>query len=139
MASNAMRTQGSQLKRGDSGSPEVFTAIPEIRSFDGPGGTANDIDVTSLDSTAKEFLVGLLNLGNLTFEANYVPTSSQQIGLRNDQVSGVLRNYKLIFTDAGPSTFTFAARVKEFKTSAGVDDAVRLNVTLLISGAGTWS
>lgn len=139
MASNAMRTQGCSLRRGDGGTPEVFSAIGEIQTFTGPGGTANEIDITSLESTAKEFLVGLPNEGDFTFKGNFVPTNAGQIGLRNDRASGVLRNFKLYLTDAGPTTYTFAARVMQFSIDAGVDDAVRLNVSLKISGLGTWA
>lgn len=139
MATSALKTQGVQLKRGNGGSPETFTLIGEVTKFDGPGGSANEIDATSLDSTAKEWLMGLQDEGEFTFEANCVPSNAQQAGLRTDRAAATLRNFKLLLTDVGPTTLSFAAYVKEYKISGGVDDKITLNVTLRISGAVTWA
>ena len=55
MSSNALESQGMAIKRGDGASPEVFTTIPEVRSINGPDGSASEIDVSDLSSTSREF------------------------------------------------------------------------------------
>ena len=58
---------------------------------------------------------------------------------RTDRAGRTLRNFKLILTDAATTTLSFAAYVKQFALSGGVDDEIKLSVTLRISGAVTWS
>lgn len=139
MTSSASPTQGVQLKRGNGGSPETFTLIGEIYTFDGPGGQAADIDVTSFDSTSKEFLVGLQDEGEVTFEMNFVKTDAQQAGLISDRTAQTLRNFQLRLMDTAHTTLSFAARVKGFALKGQKEDAVRASVTLRLSGAVSYS
>lgn len=136
---DAIETQGVEIKRGDGASPEVFTKIAEIASFDGPGGSAAVIDATSLDSTAREKLMGLADEGQFSFEMNLVPDDTAQTGLRTDRTNRTLRNFEIALTDAAATTLSFAAFVLEFAISGAVDDKVTANCTLEISGAVTWS
>jgi hypothetical protein len=50
---------GTVLKMGDGDDPEVFTAIAKIRSIDPITQTKPLVDVTDLESTAREFIGGL--------------------------------------------------------------------------------
>jgi len=135
----ALKSQGITLARGDGGNPETFTAIAEITDFTGPGGQANEIDVTHLTSTGKEFLMGLKDEGTFTFNGNLVPSDAAQTGLRTDRDNQTKRNFKLTLTDNPATVLTFAAFVQGFSISAGVDDKINLDVTLRISGAVTWT
>lgn len=137
--SNAIKSQGVKLQSGDGGSPEVFLDRCDITSIDGPGGEAAEIDVTHLCSTAKEFLIGLPDEGNITLEGNLVPTDTGQTRLRTDRVNATKRNYKIILTDSPATMITFAAYVKGFKISAGVDTQVKVSITLRVTGALTWT
>lgn len=139
MASQAMKSQGVRLQRGNGGSPETFTTIGEITDITGPGGAASEIDVTHLLSTAKEFVLGLADEGEVQLKLNMVPSDAQQTGLRNDRIAGTLRNFKLILTDVGLETATFAAYVKTYSVAAGVDKKIELSITLRVSGLVTWS
>lgn len=139
MPSNALGTQGVVFKRGDGGSPEVFTAVSEIVEFDGPDGTATEIDITHLTSTAKEFLVGLKDEGRITFGMNFVPTDAQQIGLRNDRANRTKRNFRLELTDAGPTKLSFAAYVMGLSISGRPDDKISARLTLRITGDVVYS
>lgn len=135
--SGALETQGTLIQRGNGADPEVFTTIGEINSFQGPGGSASVIDVTSLDSAAKEKRMGLMDEGQFTFEMNLVPGDTAQDGLRSDRTSRTLRNFKLTLVDS--TVITFAAYVTGFSISGGVDDKIGGSVTLEISGSVTWA
>lgn len=135
MTSNAVSAQGTVLKRGDGGSPEVFTAIAEINDFQGPGGSAAVIDVTTLSSTAKEKRAGLQDEGQFTFNINFVPDDAQHIALRSDKAAGVVRNFKLEFSSG--EIATFSALVLAVVISGGVDNVYKAAVTLEITGSVT--
>lgn len=135
-----LNSQGVTIARGDGASPEVFTALGEVKSIQGPGGSASVIDTTNLSSTAKEKAMGLQDEGQITLELNLDTDDTMQTGLRTDRTNQTLRNFKITLTDSSPATtLTFAAYVTNFSIAAAVDDVVTASVTLEISGAVTWA
>jgi hypothetical protein len=138
-STEALETQGVVLKRGDGGSPETFTAIGKVVSFQGPGGTANVIDVTSLESTAREKLMGIADEGQFTFDVNLRTDDTQQMGLKDDRVNRTLRNFELHLTDTGTTVLSWAGYVLGFSISGAVDDKIGASITVEISGAVTWT
>lgn len=138
-SSEALETQGVQFKRGDGGNPESFTAVGKVVSFQGPGGTANVIDVTSLESTARQKLMGIADEGQFTLEVNLRTDDTQQMGLKNDRTSRTLRNFELILTDVGTTTLSFAGYVLGFSISGAVDDKISASITIEVDGAVTWA
>ena len=138
MSENAIQAQGTILKLG-SGSPLEYTAIAEINSFSGPGGSVSVIDVTDLSSSAKEKVSGLNDNGQLSFECNLIPSNTQHAALRTAKENGTKVSVKLIFTDTGATEWTFDAIVTGFSVSGAVDGVVKASVTLEISGDITES
>ena len=67
----SVKTQGCTLALGDGASPEVFTSVINLVSFQGPSGSRQVIDATTLASTAKEKDVGIPDLGQITFDYNF--------------------------------------------------------------------
>jgi len=137
MSSSALTSQGMTIAVGNGASPEVFTTIAEVKSIDGPGGQSNEIDVTDLSSTAKEYVLGLQDEGDITLDMNYIPSNVQHAQLRSDRAAGTQRNYRISFTDSPVTTWTFAARVKGFSISNAVDNVTGLSVVLRVSGSIT--
>jgi predicted secreted protein len=145
MASKAVSTVGVKLKRGDGATPtEVFSAIGEVFNLSGPNETAAQIDVTSFDSTAREYIAGLRDGGEVTFEFNFVGDDVSQAGLRSDFAAGTLRNFEIDLHDATatltvPSKYAFAASVTALGNSFAVDDKITGSCTLKISGPVTFT
>ena len=137
MSSNAIETQGTTLGINTAGAPTVYTTIPEIKDFSGPGGQAAVIDVTSLSSTGKEKRMGLQDEGQLSFNVFYVPDDAQHAALRAARASRAKRGFKLTFTDA--TIWSFDAYVTSFSVSGAVDGVIEAAVTLEITGAITES
>jgi hypothetical protein len=54
--------------------------VKEMTTFSGLDGEASDVDVTSMDSTAKEFLSGLGDNGSFKGDFNYVSDDPGQTG-----------------------------------------------------------
>jgi len=136
MSVNAMPAQGTELAIG-SGSPVAYSDIPEVKSFNGPGGGAAVIDVTDLQSTAKEKRMGLQDEGQLGFNINYIPANAQHAALRAAKASGNPTPFRLTFVDT--TVWTFIGFVTGFTTQGAVDGVVDASVTIEISGSITES
>ena len=132
-------TQLSQVKRGDGASPEVFTLVGQITDLSGPDGSAAEIDISTLDSTAKEFAMGLMDEGSFSFEMVFDPANAQHVGVRDDRTNKTLRNWQVVLPDGSSTTIAFAAYITGFSLAAPGDEVWRASVTLRISGALTWS
>ena len=126
----AIKSQGSFLKRAG-------VEVAEISSFSGPDGEASEIDVTHLRSTAKEYLQGLGDEGNITLSGFLKASDAAQVGLRTDRDAQTSSAYSLTLSDG--TVLTFTAFCKQFGISNAVDGATILNVTLRITGIVTWS
>ena len=139
----AVGTKFTELRRGNGADPEVFTPVKEVVSWTGPAETASQIEVTSLQSPAKEFISGLRDGGEVTLELNFIPSDAGQQGLRTDLSSGTTRNFELVLpdntVDADRTTIEFAAIVTSFQIQGGVDAAVKASCTLKISGEATYT
>jgi predicted secreted protein len=132
--------KGTLVKRGDSGAPETFTSIYGVGSISLNGMEFDEADVTSHSSTGKfrEFLVTLADPGTLEFPINYDPTEPTHIGLRNDLFNATLRNYQIVLP-GGIETITVAGYVKGGPFEFPMDDAMKQNITIRLTGQPTFS
>ncbi len=123
---------GSAVKLGNGASPEVFTAIAEVKSFD-IGGKTTMLDSTNLADTFKGFKPGIKEIGPIKLNCNFLPTDATQglaaTGLMFAWATSSLRNFQIVWQDGAGNTvatWIFAAYVSEWSGKA--------NVTALISG-----
>lgn len=137
--SNEVETQGIVLKRGGDGSPTTYTALSNVISIDGPGGSSSEIDITNLSSSAKEFKIGLKDEGTLSVELNYDPSDTGHTGLLSDRDNRTRRSFQIVLTDSGAEVWSFEAYVQEARLSIQPDNVTKLNITLRISGPVTRS
>ena len=131
MASTAIAAQGIAIARFGA---STFETIPNVVSFQGPGGQASVIDVTNLASTAKEKRMGLRDEGQLSLTLHFNPDDTVHQGLRSDRTNRTRRQFKITFTDATPITWTFYGFVTQFSVQGGVDAVVESSVTIEIDG-----
>lgn len=136
--SKATSGVGIKFQIGDGAGPEVFTTIAEVTNFTGPNETSPNIDVSNFDSAAREFIAGLKDGGEVTFEVNFIGSNAQQQSLRAAQSARTLKNFKILLNDAAldadKTTISFSANVTGFSLTASVDAAVKASVTLKVSG-----
>lgn len=129
-------TTGKTITAGSgTATPVSFTAVANIKDFSGFDGSASEIDVTNLDSTAKEFRLGLTDAGQFTINIDYDNSNAGHIALRARQVSGLLTNFK--FTLPNSNAITFSGYVKKFSLAGGVDAVTKTAVDIRVSGAVT--
>ena len=134
MSQNAVLTQGTLLKRGDGGAPEVFTTVPDVTAISGPDATKSEIEVTDLASTAKEFKGGLADFGRLTVDLNYIPGNPVHTAMRNDFVSAAspVRNWQILFVNG--KQWNFAGYVGAFPGNTQPDSVQKSSMTIRLSG-----
>lgn len=139
MATKAFSAQGTLVKRGNGATVEVFTNIPEIKTIGGPTGASDLLEATNLDSTAKEYVVGLADSGEIRLGVNWDPTSVVHDNLFTDWQNRTKRNFRMVFSDTGAAQLDFAAYVQNYEISGGANAIVEANITLKITGAITFT
>lgn len=138
MASAAVAAIGTLFKIGDGGSPETFTTIAEVKDIDGPGRTADTIEVTSMDSTGgyKEYIPSLKDGGEVSFDMNFT-TSAAQAALVTDFENRTKRNFKIVTTHATPKNISFSGYITDLSYSFEVAGVAMRSVTIKITGPVT--
>lgn len=132
MATSAIPSQGVQFKRN-------AVLIGEITSINGPSESAKQIDVTSFDSTSREYIAGLRDGGEVSIDFNLIPGDTAQMGLRTDLAAGTAQPFTLTLTDDPATVVSFSAIVTNFSIKGGVDDRLVGSATLKISGDVTYT
>jgi hypothetical protein len=139
----AIETQGTRIYWSTSTavSTAAGTLIGSVIDLSGPNSQGSEIDVTSFDSTAKEFLMGLRDEGTISINLLRDTSNTAQGNLIADQATRSLRKLTIDFstlvmtTAAIGSRLTMDAYVQGFAYSAGADDALKAAVTFRITGA----
>jgi hypothetical protein len=133
-------SQGTVLSRETSLGSGSYTALANVVSWDGPTTENPQIDVTSLSSTAKEFVGGLVDFGELTLEVNFDPNNSthQQIFADMEASPPTVTRWRITFVNP-TINYTWQAFVKNFTISGAVDEKQSGSLTLRLSGSRTVS
>lgn len=120
---------------GGTATPVTWTQITDVKDFKPAGAAVSKIDVTNLDSTAKEYRPGLVDNNDITFSVNYVATDPGQAAFKTAFEASLVKAFKIVAPNA--DTFTFDGYVSKFpETPAGSVDAVLTgDVTIQITGA----
>lgn len=113
----------------------TFDKVGEVNNIGAPSGEAADIDTTHLESTAKEYLVGLPDEGNIEIAMNAIESDDghdELIAAKDDQT----RRWLKIIWSSG-SVWYIKALVKKYTWSAGVDAKIDAAASFRTSGAWT--
>jgi len=121
------------------GAVSTAQKIGEITDFGGPGGAAAVIDVSHLESTAVEKLIGLPDEGQFTMSVNYDPTDAGQIALKTDRAARQRRAGVIKFNDAATNAAKFDAYCQNFSVTGAVNGKVQAQISLEITGAVSWT
>jgi len=141
-ATTGISSFGTLLKVGDGQTTETFATVAEVHDISGPGIKLDLIEATHHESpdATREFLPGLKDLSEVTFEIAFVPTNathSLTTGFLKDWKDRTKRNYQLVFPDTGPTTWAFSGYVTGFNVKAPVDGLLTADVTIRLTGALT--
>lgn len=119
----------------ETATPNTYVVVNGIRTFSGPGGQANVIDATTLQSTGKEKLLGLKDEGQFSCAAVYLPTDPGQLRLQAIRASGLATGFRVAFSDADTTILEFSGFCQGFSISGGVDELTSADITIEITGA----
>lgn len=125
-------TTGLAYTSGGTATPQTYTSVANVKSFNGFGGMASEIDVTNLSSTAKEFRLGLQDFGTITLEVSVDYSDAGQNALRTAQAAGTEKTFKLNFPNSRVATFN--GYVKGAPVQGGVDATVEGSFEIRING-----
>lgn len=118
----------------------TYTAIGNIKSItDFESGSASEIDVTNLASTAKEKRLGLVDNGGFSLAIHHSNADGGQAALQARRLDGAAVNMKVILPSGTTPTAAFSALVKKFSKNASVDGVVEGTADITVNGAITWS
>ncbi|EXI77111.1 MAG: Phage tail protein [Candidatus Accumulibacter appositus] len=121
---------------GTSGTaiPQTFSKVGNVQDFTPDGGTATVIDVTNMDSLAKEKRQGLQDNGNyaLTYDADDTDVGQLRlIAARAAQAVVVFKQYY----PGGLKIRAWQGFVQKItEPVAGVDKVLRCSATLVVTG-----
>lgn len=121
---------------GGSAYKATMTAIGSVRDVNATGGSADDIDVTHLQSVTKEFLIGLSDEGDATFNVWVVNADTGQAALRTARESQATKVFTV--TDSAGLVSCFPGQVKQFGFNIAQNGAVEASVAVKITAAKAW-
>ena len=133
MANEVVNSRGTgiSLKVGSGAS----TKIAGVTDFSGLGsGSAAVIDVTDLDSIAKEKMVGVMDEGQFKISYNVRKGDAGQAALDTARSTQALCELKVV---TAAYTYTANCYVLSNETSGAVDQQVKGSANLELSGAVT--
>lgn len=121
---------------GGSATPQTMVTVSEVNNVSGFDGQASEIDTTNLRSTAKEYLIGLQDFGNVSLEL-FLVSDTGQSRLRALKASASAGTFAITLSDS--TVAAFQAYVKSFTFDlGGPDDTVKGNVSLRVTGEPAW-
>lgn len=132
-------SQGTTLDVSTDGGTVYIPLSCQLTGFSGPGSTADEIEVTTLCSTAKEFIAGLNDWGSIALNGHFDPADVGVDQLRTLHESGAIADWKIVWSDADATEWTFQGYVSEFAVSAEQNTALGMTAAVRVSGAITES
>lgn len=135
MASNAIEAQGTLIEIGTTATDpasDTYIALGETLDFDGPGGSASIIDVTHLQSAAKEKKKGLHDSGQFSCNLNRVFSDAGQQRAFTAWKAKDAYNMRVTYPDG--TIHRFKSLVTQFRTNGSVDQVIKGSLTLEITG-----
>jgi len=135
----AVEAQGTKIEISQVVSPLAYSEVPNVTDFNGPGGQASVIDVSNLQSTAREKKMGLADEGQFTFTLNWDPDDAAHQLLRSQRASRLASEFRVTLADTTPSIATFTGYVLGVVISGGVDNVLKAAVTVEIDGSVSWA
>src|SRR4029450_11001885 len=135
MANHAIVTQGSTITITVPAGTPLVAAIEDATSFTGPSFTRNEIDVTTLISTAKEYVLGLKDPGSFSIDVNYNIWDDPGQEAAWGQLNANVPIHVEVRVPGTPERgFDFDALVLNFEATSNVDDRMTGTITLRVTG-----
>ncbi len=110
-----------------------FSEYCELTGANQQDAGADEIEVTTICSTAKEFEQGLSDSGTLQLDYNAAPNGTVETALRAAKISGAFVAFKIVFANSG-GTVIMLGTVQSQSLSGSVNDVWKGSATIKLSG-----
>lgn len=134
MDSNAINAQDTKISIGDG---TDYTEILDVKSFSGFDGQADEIDVTTLRSKAKEKRMGLQDFGGISLDLNIVFDDPGQLQLQEAKASQKVKQFKVEFTNG--TTAKFDGLVRSYTIDGSVNGVLTGKSEIMITGEAVFT
>lgn len=118
----------------------VLTQLDEVLSVTPPNPQTTEVEATHMASPnrRREYVAGLIEDGEGTFEFNYVAGGATDILVRAAINDGVVRSYKIVVPDGSTGwEITGDCVVKGWERTIPIDDRMTAVLTVRFTGAST--
>lgn len=117
----------------DTGSS--WTEIAEVYDITPPNDTVDEIDATHMQSPSRtrEFIPGLIDPGEASFEMNFVPGSASDLKIAALKIAGTRVKCRITFPNS--VTWVFTGWVSGYEPAVPTDDKMTATVTWRVSGS----
>lgn len=111
----------------------VFSTFCELTGVSQQGGSTDEIDATTICSTAKEFETGLSDSGTLQLDFNFAPNETVQAAIRAAELAGSQVAFKLTLPGDGGSVILVGS-VQQSSFSGAVGGLFTGSVSFKLTG-----
>ena len=118
----------------------LLTELGEITAVTPPNPQLEDVEATHFKSPGRrrEYIAGLIEDGEGTFEMNFVPGSATDVLIQAALSDAVTRAYKIVIPDGAFGwEITGDCIVKGYERSVPIDDRMSATLTVRFTGAKT--
>ena len=122
---------------GGTAVKQTMSKIGNIKDFDIEPDPAAEIDVTNLDSTRKEYILGLAGSWAMTCSMDMDTTDTGQAELTKAQNDGLSRVFTVTLGQSG-KVFAGVGFVKNFGASGSADAVVGGKLNVRGTGQPSW-
>jgi hypothetical protein len=112
-----------------------FTDLGEVFNITPPSSSFDMVDATHMQSpnSDREFIIGLNDPGEASFEMNFVPGSASDVMIRAVKAARVAVTCKITFPNA--ATWTFDGLLMSYDPAVPNEDKMTATVTFKVSGS----
>jgi len=131
--SDGTHGHGTTLVGGSTGT------VANVISITGPNQTRDSIDVSTMDSTSafREFISGMLDPGEITFDVNYAGAAAGEANSLNTALTAAAETWTITFPDT--SSWACSGFVTALGFGDPFDDKITQSVTIKFSGVPTFT
>lgn len=136
----AFSSQASKLQITISGTP---TDIPQLTNLPEIGVTSDREDITTLDSTSRQYIDKIGDVEEFVCEGIWDPTNTVHDLLMDQSLlasgSKTVYTFTQIYSDTGAAQFSFTGKVVGMRIRTEVDAALRFTLTILQTGTISYT
>lgn len=139
MATLAKIGWGSEFWIGDAAT-NALVQIAEVTGISLPAAETSEVEATHFKSPnrRREYIAGMIEDGEGTFEINYNPSSASASLIQVAQNNGDTRAYKIVIPDgAGTWEVTGSLIIRRFERNVPIDDRMTASLTVRFTGGVT--